>query len=153
MCLTRLRQLDAELRELTFDDRRPAAVRIRICWARVQDASDPARLAGKRRPRPLLGESPDADDDFGLEHAHDAAERVVAHREERLLLGARQLVGRTVASAFLDERQRTVVRDEEAREEALRRAETVPRPSPEALAADLRTGTLEPEHRTLRVHV
>src|SRR5690606_6926130 len=127
-----LRHLHAELRELALDHLRPAAIRVRIRRARMQDAADAARLARKRRPRPLLGEAADADHERGLERADDGAQRVVARREERLLLRRGKLVGRPVTAALLDERERAIVRDEEAREEALRRAEAIPCPSPEA---------------------
>src|SRR5690606_24211494 len=53
----------------------------------------------------------------------------------------------------LDEGQWTVVRDEEARKEALGRPEAVAGPAPEPGAADLRAGAVETEHRALRMRM
>src|SRR5690606_19442117 len=98
-----LRQLDAEVGELTLDDLGPPAIRARVRGARMQDAADAIGPVAERRLRTLLREPSDADDELRLERAHDAAERVVARGEERLLLGSRKLVRRAIPPALLDE--------------------------------------------------
>src|SRR5215472_1852411 len=103
----------------------------------------------ERDLRALLGEAADAEHAARREHAHRLAQRFVAVLGDRALLVARELVERQVAAGLLEEKQRTVVGDEEAREERLGRAEALPRPAPEPLAADFGAMAIEAGDRTL----
>src|SRR5690606_37868095 len=117
----------------------------------MQDRADRAVRVPERRARASLREAADADDEPRPEVSDDLPQRVVACGKQRRLLRGRQLVGRAVAARLLDERERAVIRDEEACEEPLRRAVPVACPPPESCAADLAPLAGEALDRSLRM--
>ena len=144
-------EVDADFEEGVLEDARPSAVCEGARGARVGGgaAVGPGRL-GERGG--AAGREP-ADPDHGCraKAGNHGGERIVAGREERVALGAGQLVGGDVAPAPFHEGERTVVPHEGAAEEALRRPEAVSRPAPEACPAHLAAGHREAEHRALGV--
>src|SRR5690606_15636714 len=134
---------NSQLAKGSVDVFRPAVVRQRTGRAWVKDPGDGDALAGQRSLRPALGESSYADQPAGLPQPDQAAQRLVAGREERLPLGLRQLVGREVSPGGFHEDQRAVIEDEEAGEEALGGLEMLLGPAPDPGAAHLRAGAVE----------
>src|SRR5690349_20888449 len=126
-------EADAGVAEVFFGVGLPAGVGLGARRARVEHGGDADRrvlaegLAGAG-----LGIGADTDDRPGLEDLDVAAERLVARGGELGALLGGELVGGPVRSARLEEQERTVVEDEEPREEGARRPEPIARPAPEA---------------------
>ena len=128
----------------------PAAVGGGARRARVQDMPD-RHAVGEHGAGPAFAPPADADDQARLEIVDDLQQRAVADPVERPPLVRRQLVRRSIAARCLQEGQRAIVPHEEPAEEGLGRAETVPRPAPQAAAADLAAGAREALDRPFRM--
>ena len=119
----------------------------------MEDPADGDVDAVERSPGPALGESADAYDHLRSQMLDGTPQGAVADLEQRPSFIRRQLVGGAVATALLEEGQRTVVGDEETGEESRWSAEHLARPSPQPGAADLGAGAGEAHDLPFRVLV
>ena len=112
---------------------RPARARSRVGGARVRRAAARGDPLEDLRDA-TLREAPEAESIAGAEHLGCLAERAIAGREEQLALLRRQLVWRSNGAAYTEKAEWTIIYHEEAREESVRSAEAIARPSPQPLS-------------------
>ncbi len=98
-------------------------------------------------PRTSFGESAHSDDHPWLEMLDRSPQRLVANGFESQAFLREKFIRRSIATRSFEEHEWTVVRHEELIEKPLRRAERVPRPSPQPRPADLTARAGEPLHR------
>ena len=108
------------------------------------------RQPGQRHPRTGFGPGTDADHPFRFEDFRHPPQMGVAGRQQRTLLGRRQLVRREVAAA-VEEGQRTVIGHEVPGKKGLGGAKTFGEQPPQAPPAHFRSGAGETLDRAFGV--
>ena len=111
---------------------RSARARSRVGGARVRRAAARGDPLEDLRDA-TLREAPEAENIARAERYRCLAESAIAGREEQLALLRRQLVWRSNGAAYTKKAKWTIIYHEEAREEPLRSAEAIARPSPQPL--------------------
>ena len=119
----------------------------------MENTTDFQVSIGQYHPCPALREGTESHDPLWLENLDEPAQMIIACCIDSVAFARWQFVGRSIATGFLHEDERTIVGDEMAPEECLWFPPVLSDRTPETCTTDLAASTGKSVHRSLGVFV